>query len=166
MASSTPVSSVTAHLVRHTATAAARPHEVWAALAAFDRISTWSTGVDHSSSLSATIEGPGAVRRVQLGRSTLVETITTWEPERELAYEIGGLPPLVRTVVNRWRLEPSAGGTTVTLAVEVDPGPAPRGRVAARVLGLAVRRPTRRLLDDLVAHVAASRAVPADGAPT
>ncbi|HEX2577425.1 MAG TPA: SRPBCC family protein [Aquihabitans sp.] len=141
------------HIV-HTGTSSSSPAEVWGALAAFDRIGAWAGGVDHSSSLTASTEGVGAGRRVQVGRTTLIETVAAWVPERELAYTIDGLPPLARSVVNRWRLEPASDGTTVTLTVEVDPGPTPRGRLAARALGLAMRRPTRRLLDDLLAHVA------------
>ena len=53
------------------ATVAAPVQEVWDALAAFPDISRWARTVEQSSLLTSTAPGPGACRRVQVGRTTL-----------------------------------------------------------------------------------------------
>lgn len=128
---------------------AGSPAEVWAALAAFDRISAWADDVDHSALLTDGPPGVGTARRVQVGRMALVETVTTWDPEVELAYTIAGLPPIVRSVENRWSLRAADEGTLVTLTTSIDPGTTPRGRIGSRVLGLALGRASGRLLSGL-----------------
>jgi len=125
------------------------PAQVWALLAALDRIDAWADGVDHSCYTTRTIEGVGAARRVQVGRMALLETVTVWEPEAALAYTIDGLPPLVRSVTNHWHLEPAAAGTRVSLTTTIDPGPTLRGRIGARVLRLPLGRASAKMLHGL-----------------
>ena len=90
----------------------APPEAVWAVLAEFDRIAEWAPNVDHSCALTDQRDGVGAVRRVQVGRPALLETVVAWEPNVRLAYRLDGLPVPARigAVTNEWRLEPSGGG--------------------------------------------------------
>lgn len=128
---------------------AANPAQVWQELAQLDSISDWAKGVDHSALITSEASGVGAARRIQAGRLALIETVTVWEPERELAYAIEGLPPLVKSVSNHWRLDPVGGATGVSLTTSIDPGPSPRGKIAARVLGLILGRASQRMLAGL-----------------
>ncbi|MGZ3474818.1 MAG: SRPBCC family protein, partial [Polyangiales bacterium] len=66
------------------------PAAVWAKLAEFDRV-TWVKGIESSHSVSATTEGVGAARRVHAPGMTVIEAVTLWKPETELAYTIPGL---------------------------------------------------------------------------
>lgn len=115
----------------------APPEEVWAALAAFDRISRWADDVDHSSYLTEQAEGVGAARRVQVGRMVLVERITEWEPPRSLAYVLEGLPPAAGLPTNRWVLRPDGTGTTVSLTASIEGGVKPVARLVTRRLAKA-----------------------------
>ena len=81
--------------------------DVWAVLADFGAIARWAGDVDHACLMSDQTEGVGATRRVQTGRTTLVERVIDWAAPSTLAYEITGLPPVVRSVVNRWTIEPA-----------------------------------------------------------
>lgn len=116
---------------------AASPETVWAVLADFGAIAGWAGNVDHSCLLSDRPTGVGAVRRIQTGRTTVVETVTEWQPGEALAYTIEGLPPVVRSVVNRWTIEPAAdtGGADVTLTSTIDTGPRPPQRLVAKAIG-------------------------------
>ena len=104
---------------------ACAPEAVWAVLADFGGISRWAPNVDHSCLTTEQPEGVGTVRRVQVGRNALLERVVEWEPGRRLAYEIEGLPAVVRSVTNTWELEGSGGATTVTLTSQIDTGPRP-----------------------------------------
>ena len=136
--------------ITETTEVAADVADVWAVLADFDSIARWASNVDHSSSTTAQVAGVGAARRVQVGRNALLETVVTWEPERVLAYELSGLPPIVRSVVNEWRLEPAAdGATTVSLTSRIEAGPRPPQKAAARAFGRVLAKTSRQLLDGL-----------------
>jgi carbon monoxide dehydrogenase subunit G len=134
--------------VRLAATAA----EVWSVLSDLGAISEWAPNVDHSTMTTTDTVGVGAARRVQAGRMVLIETVTTWEHDHGLAYTIDGLPPLVRSVTNGWRLDPVVGGTLVSLTTTIDPGPTVKGRVASRVLGVPMARASRQMLAGLSAR--------------
>ncbi|GAA1774474.1 SRPBCC family protein [Nocardioides hankookensis] len=119
---------------------------VWDLLAGFADISRWASNVSQSSLLTAGPPGPGTVRRVQVGRAALRETITVWEPGRELAYDIAGLPAIVTAASNTWTLAPDGTGTAVTLTGTV----ATRGgplldRLVARQVGKAGDQLTQSL---------------------
>lgn len=117
-------------------TVAAPPERVWEVLSDFGAISSWVPLIQHSCLLSEQIEHPGTVRRVQIARQTLVERVVVWRPSQELAYDIEGLPPIVGTARNTWRLTPSGDATThVVLTTEIDTGRNPvRSLVAKKVL--------------------------------
>lgn len=126
---------------------------VWAELADFDGISRWAPNVDHSCLTTSTADGVGATRRIQTGRNTVLETVTDWEPELRLAYSVTGLPPVIRSVTNTWRLagrDGTTGGTTeVTLTSSIDTGPRPPQQVVAQIVGRALAKASRQMLDGL-----------------
>jgi hypothetical protein len=96
---------------------------------------------------------------VQAGRVVLVERITVWEPPARLAYDLGGLPPVVKSAVNEWRLavDPSdAERTVVTLATSVDCGPRPPQQLIARLVGRRLAGASDTMLAGLEAHLAAT----------
>lgn len=147
--------------VTRSTTVAASPETVWATLAAFGDLARWASNVDHSCLLREPDPGVGAgvgtVRRVQTGRTTLLETVETWEPGRRLSYRIEGLPPVLRHVRNEWRLTPDAGGTTVRLTTTVDAGPRPPQRLVARLVGARLARESDSMLAGLRAAVEGAR---------
>ncbi len=113
----------------------APPERVWEVLADFGDIADWVPVIQHSCLLSDQTERVGAVRRVQIARQTLVERVVSWKPRRELAYDIEGLPPVVGTARNTWRLTGVGDNTDVTLTTELKPGRNPVKRfIAQKVL--------------------------------
>lgn len=126
---------------------------VWDLLAGFADISGWATSVSQSSLLTAGPPGPGTVRRVQVGRAALRETITAWEPGRTLAYDIAGLPAIVTAASNTWTLAPDGAGTSVTLTGRVETRGGPLvARLVARQLGKAGDDLTGSLAAHLRSH--------------
>ena len=121
--------------IERTATVEAAPDDVWAVLADFGAMSGWVPMIQHSCLLSEQSEGIGTVRRVQIARQTLVERATAWDPPRELAYDIEGLPPIVGTAHTTWRVAPAEGGSDIVLTTRIDTGRNPiRFLVAWKVL--------------------------------
>jgi carbon monoxide dehydrogenase subunit G len=139
-------------LITRSVRVAATAADVWTTLSALDRISDWADNVDHSTMTTEQIEGVGAARRVQAGRLALIETVTVWEPGHALAYTIDGLPPLVRSVTNRWRLDGVVGGTLVSLTTAIDPGASVKGRIGSRILAAALTRASKQMLAGLAAQ--------------
>ena len=104
--------------------------------------------------MTDTPSGVGAVRRIQTGRTTLIETIEVWEPGIRLSYGITGLPPVVRSVVTTWTLDaPDAtcDRTEVTVRTDVDAGPRPPQQLIAKV----VARKFGTAADEMLAGLAA-----------
>lgn len=115
---------------------AASPTQIWNVLADFDALTTW-LDVDHSCILTRGRDDAmvGTTRRVQIGRNTLVERVTEFDPQYVLAYDIEGLPKVMGKVSNRWTLEATGGGeTVVTITTTVRKG---RGRTQQLVERLA-----------------------------
>lgn len=144
---------------------AASPLDVWAVLSDFEGISAWSDVVDHSCLMSDQTAGDGTVRRVQAGRVTLLERVIAWEPPSLLSYALEGLPPVVRSATNTWRVNRSSRGSTVSLASAVDAGPRPPQRLIAQVAARRLAKTAEKLLDDLATCVGQSR-VPTGGTAT
>ena len=143
---------------------AAEPDAVWQVLAEFDRIAAWAPNVDHSCLLTDQEWGVGTVRRVQVGRAVLTETVRSWEPGISLSYSMGGLPKVVRSVVNTWQLHPQGGGTRVSLTTDIDTGPRPPQQLIARIIGRTLADASDQMLDGLVAHVdRGARLAPQEG---
>ena len=82
-----------------------------------------------------------------------LECVVEWEPGERLAYKIEGLPPVVRSVTNTWRLAGAGSATTVTLTSDVDTGPRPPQQAIARVVGKGLAKASRQMLDGLKAHL-------------
>jgi len=133
----------------------ATPERVWAVLTDFGAISEWAPNVDHSCLLGEQTEGPGAVRRIQTGRSTLRETVHTWEPGSELSYSISGLPAVVRSVTNTWRFEPAGTRTNATLTSDVDAGPRPPQQLVAKIVGRVLAKASDQMLGGLAVYLKA-----------
>ena len=129
------------------------PAVVWATLADFGGIARWAPNVDHSCLTTESAGGEGAERRVQVGRNVLLERVVAWEPEHRLAYELHGLPPVVRSVTNTWTLAGSGDSTAVTLTSRIDAGPRPPQQVMARIVGRVLGKASRQMLAGLTAHV-------------
>lgn len=136
---------------------AADVDRTWAVLAAFDSISAWAPAVDHSCALTTDEVGPGAARRIQVGRMTLTERVIVWEPPSKLAYRIEGLPARIGTVTNAWYLEAVDGSTRVVLSTTVDTGPRPPQRLLERVVARRLAASSDRLLDGLEAWLLIER---------
>jgi carbon monoxide dehydrogenase subunit G len=153
--------TISAHLTR-----------VWDVLADFDRLAAWAPNADHTCWLDEPRddgEMVGRARRVQAGRVVLVETITVWEPPARLAYDLGGLPAVVKSAVNEWwlRADPSEGERTiVTLATHVDCGPRPPQQLVARLVARRLAKASDAMLDGLATHLAATNTSDSKGTPT
>lgn len=120
--------------IRRSRTIAAEAQAIWDVLADFGAISSWADLLDHSCLLShaAAPVGIGTTRRVQIGRDTLVERITDFDPPHVLGYDVEGFPRQLRRVNNRWTLQPCPGGTRVTLTSTIEIGPRLVQRLAER----------------------------------
>jgi uncharacterized protein YndB with AHSA1/START domain len=139
--------------IKKTRLIAAKKSKVWAALADYPGIVAWAPNVDHSTAATQAHTGIGAVRRVQSGRITLLETIVDWQPEDRLAYTLGGLPPIAGSVVTTWTLEEDGDGTRTTITTAIHPRPNPLGRIVARALGRQLTKASKQMLEGLAAHV-------------
>lgn len=145
--------------VERTAHIATPLAEVWAVLANYGAISQWAQNVEHSCLLTEDGEGLGAKRRIQVGRATVVETVTKWEPNVSLAYAITGLPAVVRTCSNTWRLVETNSGTDVSIVSEVDAGPRPPQQAIAKVVCRKLATTSDQMLAGLTSFIAARSAV-------
>jgi uncharacterized protein YndB with AHSA1/START domain len=131
---------------------AARVQEVWDVLADFGAISAWADNVDHSCILTSGADGApiGTTRRVQVKRDTLVERIIEFDPPHALAYEIEGLPRLLRRTINRWTLAASSGDSAVvSLTTTIEIGRRAPQRLAERVACQVVARQSDSMLAGL-----------------
>jgi hypothetical protein len=126
---------------------------VWEVLSDFASIGSWAPNVDHSCLMSDQAAGVGTIRRIQTGRTTILETVELWEPGVSLAYRITGLPPVIRSVVNTWRLGSSGDATMVLLTTDVDTGPRPPQQVVAKVVGRRLAAVSEQMLAGLAEHV-------------
>lgn len=138
--------------ISRTRTIAAGAQTIWDVLADFGAISSWAGIADHSCLLSpATQElGVGTTRRVQVGRDTLVERITEFDPPHALAYDVEGLPRQLRRVNNRWTLHPAGGATVVTVTSTIEIGQNRLQRLAEQ----AVTRFSAKQLDAMLTGLA------------
>ncbi|MEM9033676.1 MAG: SRPBCC family protein [Actinomycetota bacterium] len=137
----------------------ASPEEVWAVLADFGGIAGWAGPVDHSCVVSSETAGVDAVRRIQTGRNVVLERVVDWEEPSTLAYRIEGLPPVLRSVVNRWTVDGDASGSVVVLDTVVEAGPRPPQRVVARVVSRRLAAVAEQLLDGLAAEVSRRKVI-------
>ncbi len=122
--------------------------EAWEVLASFENISDWADNVSHSCLLSNQLEGVGTCRRIQTGNSSVTEHVTRWEDLRYLSYEIRGLPPVFKQVLNTWSLKPSEIGVQLSLTIEIIPIRRPATPIAGLAC-LAFGRVNTGMLKDL-----------------
>jgi uncharacterized protein YndB with AHSA1/START domain len=147
--------------IQRTRTIAAHPKEVWDVLADFGAIGSWVDKVDHSCILvHGADDGPlGTTRRVQIGRNTLVERITEFDAPHALAYDIEGLPKLVRRASNRWTLRPAGDASTVvTLTSTAEIGSNAIQKLAERVVCRVMARESAGMLAGLANRLENARA--------
>lgn len=140
------------HVVTRTRTIARSPEKIWQTLADFGGISAWAPNCDHSCLLRSVDDRTkiGITRRIQTGRMTLLERVVSWDEPKSLAYDIEGLPPIVRLVRNEWRLEATSATTTaVTLTSSIDCGPRPPQRLIARIVGRRLAKASASMLGGL-----------------
>jgi len=126
--------------------------EVWDVLASFESISDWADNVSHSCLLSDQLKGVGTCRRIQSGNSSVTEHVIRWEELRHLSYEIQGLPPVFKQVLNTWSLEPSEIGVELSLTIEIIPIRRPVTPIAGLAC-LAFGRINTRMLKDLKGYI-------------
>lgn len=146
---------MTATVVR-TATIDSPVEDVWEVLADFGGISAWASNVDHSCLLSQEVERDltRIVRRIQTGRTTVLERVQTWDEPSVLAYGIEGLPPVVRSVVNEWRLNPAGiTHTAVALTTTVDCGSRPPLQLIATIVARRLAKESDSMLAGLTHHM-------------
>ena len=124
------------------------PTEAWEVLSACGEISSWASNVSHSCLLSGQQEGVGTFRRIQTGNSSVTEHVTRWDDSRFLAYEIRGLPPVLKEITNTWTLEPSEVGVQLSLTVEIIPIRRPATPIAG-IASLIFGRINSGMLKDL-----------------
>ncbi len=136
----------------------APPSEVWAILADFGSISAWAPNVDHSCLLTEQTDGVGTARRIQTGSATIVETVKTWEPEIVLSYSLSGLPPVIRSATNTWRLEPAGTHTNAVLTSDIEAGPRPPHKVIARAAGRKLGSASDIMLSGLATYLKGQQA--------
>ncbi len=132
---------------------AAPSDAVWEALADFGAISSWAPNVDHSCLMTEQTEGVGTVRRIQTGRTTIVETVERWEPGVGMSYRITGLPPVIKSVTNTWRLGASGDSTMVQLTTDIDTGPRPPQHVIAKAVGRRLAAASEQMIAGLTDHL-------------
>jgi len=130
---------------------------VWAVLADFESISAWAGFVDHSSLLTEQTEEVGMSRRIQMDRTTVVETVTAWEPGVTFSYEITGLPPVIKSVTNTWRLGASGDATMVWIVTDVDTGPRPPQQAIAKGVARRLSKSSDDMLAGLNARLTSER---------
>ena len=126
---------------------------VWAELSDFAAISSWAPNVDHSCLMTEQSEGVGTVRRIQTDRSTILETVENWEPGVTLTYRITGLPPVIKSVANTWRLGASGDSTMVRLTTDIDTGPKPPQQMIAKVVGRRLAAASEQMIAGLTDRV-------------
>lgn len=131
----------------------APPSQVWQVLERFDRIADWAAVVDHSCCLTDSLSGPVAARRVQVGRTVLIERVFDWDPETTISYAIEGLPSRLGAITNEWKLAASGPNTEVTLTTTVTTGSRPPQRVIEVALSRRLASTSEDLLAGLQAYI-------------
>ena len=138
------------------------PDQVWEVVGDYASISAWAPNVDHSCLLGALAGGEGAVRRIQAGPVTLVETVVAWDPPTTLSYDLAGLPRVVESASNTWHVVALGERTRVSLTSVVDAGPRPPQKLVARAVSRVMARASEEMLTGLRNRLlAAGRGAPA-----
>lgn len=139
-------------------TIGAQPQAVWDLLADFGALSTWADGTDHSCVLNHGPDGGllGTTRRVQLGRTVVVERVVDFDPPEALAYSVEGLPKRLGKLANRWTLRPRGSATEVTITSTVDVGSGPISAATEWAVGRAMAKQSESMLAGLARRLETS----------
>jgi hypothetical protein len=79
--------------------------DVWRTLAKLDDVSTWSRAVTKARYSSSKERGLGAERICEVsGVGTLIEQVVHWTEGETLAYEISGLPSIIKSAECSWHV--------------------------------------------------------------
>jgi carbon monoxide dehydrogenase subunit G len=138
--------------VVHSRSVAAPVEAVWSVLSDFAKLADWAPMISHSSTMTETLEGVGATRRVAVDKAVLLERVVEWEPEAALAYELEGLPPIIASAVTRWELTAAGAATQVSLTATIEPGPRLPMKAAAAVVVRKIGATNKSLLECLAAE--------------
>jgi uncharacterized protein YndB with AHSA1/START domain len=116
----------------------AAPDEVFAVLADHAGWPRWFTGM-RDVTIDGAAAGVGALRTVSVPPARVQERFLVWDPGARLVFNIvGSNLPGLRAMAEDWRLEPTAGGTRLTIDIAVDP------TMPLRLARGVVERVTRR----------------------
>lgn len=127
----------------------ASPEQVWKVLGDFASISSWAPNVDHSCLMDSPATDVGVARRIQSGRTMLIETVVAWDPPTTLSYTLTGLPQVVRSASNTWHVFALGEKSRVSLMSIVDGGSRPPGQLAARVVCAVMAKASDQMLTGL-----------------
>jgi carbon monoxide dehydrogenase subunit G len=126
---------------------------VWAVLADYPNIDSWSGGVKKSYATGDATQGVGAMRHCDLAPAGAVEeTIRDWEPESKMAISIdkASKSPLKHGLATFDMVD--AGETTeLTLSFDYEPRFGPLAAVIGPVLDKQFRKAFSGVIDDLEA---------------
>ena len=128
----------------------ASPEVVWSVLSDYFQLHTWASAINHCSTMTAAPAGPDARRRVVVGSNILLEEVVEWVPNEVMAYEIVGLPKVLRSVQNRSVLALHGAGTSIELTATIESGPRPPMKLAAKAAARLIGRTNSSLVNDLV----------------
>ena len=100
----------------------ATPERVFAVFADIASWPRWFDDMREARWTGAATSGVGATRWVRLGAIAVDETILAWEPGRRFSFRIDTATlPLVRAMVEDWRLEPTQNGTRLVWRAAYEP---------------------------------------------
>jgi hypothetical protein len=150
--------------VRRSSRVRASADDVWSVLARFGDLARWAPDVEHACLLHDDDLAVGLVRRVQVGRAALLETVDELEAGRRLGYRITGLPPVLREVRNAWSVEADGTDTLVSITTTVDAGPRPPQQLIARLVARRLARTSDSMLAGLATHLTSEDRTNAHGA--
>jgi uncharacterized protein YndB with AHSA1/START domain len=137
----------------------ASPAEVWAVLGDFGNEHRWAPTLAHCTRDTETIR-VGTVRsctlaKPLLGRTSVEEELTEYEPGRALAYQLRGGAGPFRTAGGRWEIYADEDGTFVSVTGRFVPRNAVVGFLFGGLARLTARRAARRSLSDLATYLTA-----------
>jgi hypothetical protein len=137
--------------IRHEIDAPCPPERVWSLLADLEAVQTYNPGVREAKIRGSQRTGVGATRVCELlPKGRVVERVTHWEEGRALGLEVAESDWPIHFM--RWvtRVEPAAGGTRISQALEYRVKFGPLGWLLDR---LAMERKLRTTLDAIFASL-------------
>lgn len=136
-------------------TTSAAPSAVWALVADVESYCRWGpwSAACYDSNGDGGARGVGAIRRLKLGRTTVVERVDEVDPQRRLVYRVvKGMP--VRNYRAEVTITPTAEGAKVQWSADWD------RTLAGRLVQRRLRSLYPQVVQDLIAAVEARGAAP------